>query len=170
RFEIKDAFEGSDAHTDLERRGFGLMNRIHIESREGTIRQRLLVSEGKVATKGALLESEKALRQEPFLADAIIEVGPEREGRRSLKVTTYDQWTTALIVGAGLVQGDIFTNVFLWRWRQLFREEWLYSFGAFESNLLGTGTRLGTAYRHELVRDVWESALENQSLTGYQLQ
>src|SRR5262245_12603517 len=35
RFDIKDAFDGADAHTKLDRWGFALANKLHIESRMG---------------------------------------------------------------------------------------------------------------------------------------
>jgi hypothetical protein len=170
RFAIKDAFDGVDSHTALERWAYDFLNTIHIESREGTIRQRMLFSEGSEVGKGELLESEKALRDEQFLADAVIEVGPDRNGSRTVKVTTYDQWTTSPVIGASLVKGDLFTDVFLGRWGDLSRQEWLYSYGLWESNVLGTGTRLGGAYRHDLQRNTLEAMLNNQSFSPYKLQ
>lgn len=170
RFAVKDAFDGVDIHTGLERWAFGFLNKIHIESREGTIRQRLLFSEGSEVGKGALLESEKSLRDEQFLADAVIEVGPDRNGWRTAKVTTYDQWTTSPVVSAALVKGDLFTDLFLGRWGDLSRQEWLYGFGLWESNVLGTGTRFGGSYRHDLERNTLETMLNNQSFSRYQLQ
>jgi hypothetical protein len=170
RFAVKDAFEGVDIHTALERWAYDVLDQIHIESREGTIRQRLLFSEGSEVGKGELLESEKSLRDEQFLADAVIEVGPDRNGSRTIKVTTYDQWTTSPIVSAALVKGDLFTDVFLGRWGDLSRQEWLYGFGLWESNVLGTGTRLGGSYRHDLERNTLEAMLNNQSFSRYKLQ
>ncbi len=170
RFDIKDAFDGADAHSKYERWAFSLLNKLHIESREGTIRRRLLVSEGREATQGTLLESEKALRDEQFLGDAVIEVGPDRGGKRTVKVTTYDQWTTAIVASLQLQQGKPFSLILKGDWDKLLEEEWLYGIGIWESNLLGTGTRLGASYRHELERDVLEGLVSNQSFTRYNLQ
>lgn len=170
RFAIKDAFEGVDIHTGLESWAYGILNRIHIESRQGTIRQRMLFSEGSEVGKGTLVESEKALRDEQFLADAVIEVGPDKGGSRTVKVTTYDQWTTSPIIGASLVNGDLFTDVFLGRWGDLSRQEWLYGFGLWESNFLGTGTRIGGSYKHDLERNTLDAMLTNQSFSAYKLQ
>lgn len=170
RFDIKDAFDGADAHSKYERWTFNVLNKLHIESREGTIRRRLLVSEGREATQGSLLESEKALRDEQFLADAVIEVGPDRGGKRTVKVTTYDQWTTAIIASAQLQEGNPFALLLKGDFDSLLDEEWLYGVGLWESNLLGTGTRLGATLRHELERDVAEALVSNQSFTRYNLQ
>src|SRR4051812_36479962 len=64
---VKDAFEGSTAHSDAEQYLFDIGNHLHIESRAGTIRRRLLFHENDSITKGLLLETEKALRGEEFL-------------------------------------------------------------------------------------------------------
>lgn len=169
RIDVKDALEGSDAHTRAERAVFRLANRIHIESRPYTISHRLLFREGDEVTQGLLLETEKALRSEEFLADAIIEVGPETPQGRIIKVTTYDQWTT--VVGGNLSIQDLKPmDVFLGRWDKLGDREWEYGGGAWESNFLGTGTKLGGWYRHLLQRDMVEGRLVNTSVTPYGLQ
>jgi hypothetical protein len=133
---IKDAFEGSAAHSDAEQWVFDVGNKLHIESRPGTIRRRLLFKEGDTVTKGLLLETEKSLRQEEFLADAIIEVMPWQDGTAHIKVTTFDQWTT--VPGFSI---------------QRLGREWIYWVGPVESNLLGTGQRLGFFIGHDQIRD-----------------
>lgn len=169
RFDVKDALEGSDAHSRVERAVFRLANRIHIESRPYTISHRLLFREGDEVTRGLLLETEKALRSEEFLADAIIEVGPETPRGRIIKVTTYDQWTT--VVGGNLSIQDLKpVDVFLGRWDKVGDREWEYGGGAWESNFLGTGTKLGGWYKHTLQRDMVEGRLVNTSVTPYGLQ
>jgi hypothetical protein len=136
QMDIKDAFEGSTVHSDAEAWLFDIGNKLHIESRLGTIRRRLLFREGDTLTKGLLLETEKLLRQEEFLADAIIEVRKWEDGTVHVKVTTYDQWTT--VPGFSI---------------QRLGGEWLYWFGPVESNLLGTGQRLGFFVGHDQFRD-----------------
>jgi hypothetical protein len=136
QLDIKDAFEGSTVHSDAEQWLFDAGNKLHIESRPGTIRRRLLFKEGELITKGILLESEKALRGEEFLADAIIEVMPWKDGTVHIKVTTYDQWTTVPGVSLSRLGG-----------------EWIYWIGPVESNLLGTGQRLGFFVGHDQFRD-----------------
>lgn len=152
QLDIKDAFEGSTAHSDAEKDLFELGNSLHIESRPGTIRRRLLFKEGDTITKGSLLEAEKALRQEEFLADAIIEVMSWQDGTAHVKVTTFDQWTT--------VPGFNF---------QRLGGEWIYWIGPVESNLAGTGQRLGFFVGHDQVRDTRWLDYNNNALTANRL-
>lgn len=148
QLDIKDAFEGSTAHSEAEAALFDIGNNLHIESRPGTIKRRLLFHEGDSITKGILLETEKTLRQEEFLADAIIEVLPWKDGTAHVKVTTYDQWTT--VPGVSL---------------QRLGGEWIYWLGPVESNLLGTGQRLGFFIGHDQVRDTRWLDYNNNALT-----
>lgn len=169
RFVVKDAFDGAVAHSKAERWLFRIMNKLHIESREGTIAHRLLFQPGEEITKGRLLETEKVLRGEEFLADAVLEVGPESAGRRMVKVTVYDQWTT--VVGGSVQILDFRPeDLYLARWDSLWSREWLWWGGAWESNFLGSGTKLGGSVRHELQRNVVESRLLNNSITPLDLQ
>ncbi|MDB5047073.1 MAG: hypothetical protein JWO30_144 [Fibrobacteres bacterium] len=152
QLDTKDAFEGSTSHSEAESRLFELGNKLHIESRPGTIRRRLLFREGDIVTKGTLLETEKTLRQEEFLADAIIEVLPWQDGTVHVKVTTYDQWTT--VPGFSL---------------QRLGGEWIYWVGPVESNLLGTGQRLGFFVGHDQFRDTRWLDYNNNALTDKRL-
>jgi hypothetical protein len=149
---IKDAFEGNPVHSDAEQYVLDVGNSLHIESRPGTIRRRLLFREGDTVTKGLLLETEKALRQEEFLADAVIEVMPWKDGTAHLKVTTYDQWTT--------VPGFNFQRV---------GRKWNYWVGPVESNLLGTGQRLGFFIGHDQIRDTRWVDYANNALSPARL-
>lgn len=168
-FETKDALEGAEAHTKVDRWAFALANKIHIESRPGTIARRLQFENGEEIGKGVLMETERVLRSEEFLSDAVIEVGPDRGGRRTVKVTTYDQWTT--IAAAAVANTDLdLGDLFLGRWNRLKRGEWTWWAGAWESNFLGTGTKLGGGFRHDLQRDVRELRLSNNAITRYNLQ
>lgn len=136
QLDIKDAFEGSTVHSDAEQWLFDMGDKLHIESKPGTIRRRLLFREGDTVSKAVLLETEKSLRAEEFLADAIIEVMQWQDGTVHVKVTTYDQWTT--VPGVSL---------------QRLGGEWIYWIGPVESNLLGTGQRLGFFVGHDQFRD-----------------
>lgn len=149
---IKDAFEGSTAHSDAESYLFDLGNKLHIESRPGTIRRRLLFKEGDKVTKGTLLEAEKTLRQEEFLADAIIEVMPWQDGTAHIKVTTFDQWTTVPGFSVQRLGG-----------------KWVYWLGPVESNLFGTGQRLGFFLGHDQIRDTRWLDYNNNALTDQRL-
>jgi hypothetical protein len=136
QLEIKDAFEGSAINSEAEALIFDVGNKLHIESRPGTIKRRLLFGEGDTVSKGLLVEAEKALRSEQFLADAILEVRKWEDGTAHVIVTTYDQWTT--VPGFSI---------------QRLGGEWIYWLGPVESNLLGTGQRLGFFIGHDQYRD-----------------
>ncbi len=135
-FRIHDAFEGSATHSDVERALYGIGNKLHIESREATIRRRLPFRQGDTITIDGLREAEKHLRGEEFLADAIIEVKRLPDSTLAVKVTTYDQWSTVLGLSVGRKGG-----------------EWVGWFGPMESNLLGTGQRIGFFVSHDIERD-----------------
>lgn len=135
-FRIYDAFEGSETHSGLERTLYDVGNKLHIDTREATIRRRLPFRAGDTVTIDGLLEAEKHLRGEEFLADAIIEVKRLPDSTLAVKVTTYDQWSTVLGVSVGRKGG-----------------EWVGWFGPVESNLLGTGQRLGFFVSHDIERD-----------------
>lgn len=169
RLDRKDAFEGSVAHTRAERKLFGVGNRLHILSRESTLRRRLLFSEGVAIDKDRLAETERALRAEEFLSDAVIAVRPLPGGECDVLVTTFDQWT--LVPGAGVtIQNLKPSDVYLWRWNRILEDEWLWWAGVFETNLLGTGTRVGAAVRHDLERDAVLGVFNNNNLTPLKLQ
>ncbi len=169
RFDRRDAFEGSVVHTDLDRMVFHLGNDLHILSRVSTLRRRLLFAEGGEITKDLLAETERALRGEEFLSDAIITVGPPDAGECDVVVTTFDQWTLAPVLSAqpmNVGAGDLFHG----RWGRIADAEWLWSAGMFETNLAGTGTKVGGDIRHTLERDARELIFSNNNLTPQHLQ
>jgi len=135
-FRVFDAFEGSESHSGIERTMYEIGNKLHIETREATIRRRLPFRSGDTVTVDGLRETEKHLRGEEFLADAIIEVKRQPDSTLAVKVTTYDQWSTVLGVSVGRKGG-----------------EWVGWLGPVESNLLGTGQRVGFFVSHDIERD-----------------
>lgn len=149
---VKDVMEGSTVHSEAEAATFEVVNKLHIESRPGTIRRRLLFREGETVTKALLLETETALRSEQFLADAIIEAKRWDDGSAHIIVTTYDQWTTTLAFTPSFVGGRFFYNA-----------------GVVESNVLGTGQRLGFFRSHGRERDMNLLDYGNNALTPWRL-
>jgi outer membrane protein assembly factor BamA len=135
-YRIYDALEGSVAHTSAEEWAYDVANKLHINTREATVLRRLPFRKGDSVTVDALRETEKNLRAEAFLADAIIEVKRLPDSTLAVKVHTYDQWTTNLSVSLSVKGGEP-----VW---------WV---GALESNVLGTGQRLGFFIGHDLERD-----------------
>ncbi len=150
--DIKDAFEGSAVHTEGEQWVFNLGNMLHIESRRGTIERRLIFAAGDTVTRSILMEAEHVLRSEEFLADAVAEIKPGGNGSVEVKITTFDQWSTTPGVSLGRSHG-----------------EWEYWFGLLESNLLGTGQRLGFFLGHDRFRDTRWVDYNNNALTPFKL-
>jgi hypothetical protein len=152
QFKIFDAFEGSQANTSIEQQVYDLGNKLHINTREATVRRRLTFRENDTVTIDELREAEKNLRGEEFLADAIIEVTRLPDSTFAVKVTTYDQWTTVPGISLGKSGG-----------------EWIWWIGPVESNFLGTGQRLGFFVGHSLERDSRWLDYSNTAFTGQKL-
>jgi hypothetical protein len=151
-FRINDAFEGSEANTRAEEWLYDVGNKLHIDTREATVQRRLPFRAGDTVTVDALRETEKNLRAEEFLADAIIEIRRLPDSSLAVKVHTYDQWTTTLSASLGVKGGET-----VW---------WV---GAVESNVLGTGQRLGFFIGHDLERDSRWIDYSNTAFTAKRL-
>ncbi len=152
-FDIKDAFEGAAVHSEAERSLYAWGDKLHIKTRPSTLRRRLLFRVGDTVTDDLLRETQKRLRDEQFLADAIIEVKPLADSGLAVKVTTYDQWTT---VPAFSVSRD--------------GGKWIWWVGPVESNLLGTGQQVGFYIGHDLERDSRLFEFNNTAFTPLRLQ
>lgn len=151
-FRIHDAFEGSAAHSDLERSLYDLGNKLHIDTRETTVRRRLNFRTDDSVTVDRLREAEKLLRGEEFLADAILEVRRLPDSTLAVMVTTYDQWTTVPGVSLGRHGG-----------------EWVWWLGPVESNLLGTGQRVGFFIGKDVERESRWIDYSNTAFTPWRL-
>ncbi len=153
-FAIKDAFEGATTHSEAEKVLYDVGNKLHINTRQSTIRRRLLFREGDTITADMLRETEKNLRAEAFLADAILEVGTQSDSSLIIKVSTYDQWTTSPAFAVGRKGG-----------------KWVWWVGPVESNLFGTGQRLGFFIGHDGTtnRDSRLIDFENTAFTSAKL-
>lgn len=151
-FRVHDAFEGSETHSGLERAVYDIGNRLHIDTREATLRRRLPFRAGDTVSIDVLRETEKNLRAEEFLADAIVEVRRLPDSTFAVMVTSYDQWSTALGVSLGRQGG-----------------EWTGWIGPVESNLLGTGQRVGFFLSHDLERDSRFIDYSNTAFTSLRL-
>ncbi len=151
-FDIKDAFEGAETHSDAEKVLYDIGNNLHINTRQSTVKRRLLFSEGDTITADMLRETEKNLRAEQFLADAILEVKRLPDSTLAIKVTTYDQWTTVPAFAVGRKGG-----------------EWVWWLGPVESNVFGTGQRLGFFIGHDLERDSRWIDFDNTAFTSEKL-
>jgi hypothetical protein len=72
---------------------FRLANRLHIVTRDRVIRGQLLFETGDEYNKRLIEESERILRQNPYLYDASIKTTERENGTVDLEVTTKDVWT-----------------------------------------------------------------------------
>ena len=169
RFDRRGPFAGTAAYTGVEKWGYALLSRLHITSREGTVRRRLLFEPGAEIDRERLLETERALRAEEFLSDAYVAAGPVAGGSCDIVVTTFDQWTT-LVAGGPKVLALNADDLLHWRLDEILGEEWYWWVGISESNLAGSGTRLGGAYRHDPLRNSLEATFSNMNVTPWRLQ
>jgi len=72
---------------------YRLANRLHIVTKDRVIRGQLLFETGAQFDKRLVEESERILRQNPYLYDASIEATPGEDGEVDIVVITRDVWT-----------------------------------------------------------------------------
>ncbi|MEY3337293.1 MAG: hypothetical protein RL245_285, partial [Pseudomonadota bacterium] len=72
---------------------FRTANRLHLNTRESTVRDRLLFSEGELYQGRLLQESERLLRDARYLYDASVTPIRYRDGIVDIEVVTRDVWT-----------------------------------------------------------------------------
>lgn len=141
RYDIGDAFDDSKSHTKYDKWAFDLLNWIHIETREVTVRKLLLFDEGDSVDLNFILEAERFLRTQRFLSDASISMTRE-DGKNIANVHTSDNWTLTIPVSLGFAGNK-------WTYDNL-----NYGIGVQESNFLGLGQLLGFYYGHDELRDM----------------
>ena len=110
---------------------FTWANFLHIRTRASVIRKALLMKPGDVVDRAILEESERNLRQLPFVKDAKILEVPATGGQADLVVKTQDTWTTQPQVNFGSEGGQSHFDV-----------------GFLEENFLGYGKSLSYFVRH----------------------
>ena len=115
---------------------YQIANKLHIQTREGIIRQELLFAPGDPANPELLAETERNLRALVFIRDARIETVPHEDGTVDVRVWTFDAWSTVPELSFAKVGNEITWGV-----------------GASERNLLGRGKQVELTFRHELERD-----------------
>ncbi|RZV35885.1 MAG: hypothetical protein EX272_09800, partial [Chromatiales bacterium] len=86
-----DVFDLSDPEED--RWLFRQANRLHIDTRDATIRKHLLVKPGESYTQRLVDESERILRAKKYLYDADIDATRATDGTVDLTVRTRDVWS-----------------------------------------------------------------------------
>ena len=130
---VHNAFDGSRVNWDFEESLFQLGNRLHINTRNKTIKKHLLFAEGDQVSREILIESEINLRRKNFLADAVIEVEEKSGQGIVVHVTVFDQWSTTPGIGLKRVGNQV-----------------TYWAGLSENNLLGSGQSISISFHKEL--------------------
>jgi hypothetical protein len=143
RYHIGDAFDDSKAHTKYDRWAYDVLNLVHIETREVTVRKLLLFDKGDIVNLNLLLEAERFLRNQKFLSDANITVSNE-DGKNVVDVQTSDNWTLTIPIAFGFSGSE-------WSYDNL-----IWGIGVQESNFLGLGQKLGFYFGHDEFRDMWQ--------------
>ena len=115
---------------------YRVANSAHIKTRPQVIEQQLLFETGDAYTRQVLEESERILRSNRYLHDAVIQPIEYREGIVDLRVETTDTWTLAPSVSFGRKGGKNTGAI-----------------GIKEQNLFGTGTKIGLSYKSGVDRD-----------------
>ena len=141
RYKIGDAFDDSKSHTRYDRWAYDVLNWVHIETREATVRKLLLFDKGDLVNLNLLLEAERFLREQRFLSDANISATGEN-GKNVVTVQTSDNWTLTIPVTFGFSGSE-------WSYDNL-----VWGLGIQESNFLGLGQKLGFYYGHDEFRNM----------------
>lgn len=148
------ALEGSVSHSELESMAYRGADWFRDEvlrfrTREEALRRRLIVNPGDDLDSAKLLETERILRTEPFLADVRVKDTLLDGGRNGLLVESWDRWSTSGILSASMV-GGIST--------------WFV--GVRESNLFGMGRMVSATYGRKDGEPNWAfSYLDDAFLT-----
>jgi len=126
------------SNPDEDKKLYAFANRVHILSRESTIRNILLIEPGDPVSLRLFEESARALRSRGFVADARVEISSYDESTNAAVVDVYvrDSWSLTPELDFGRSGG---------------KNE--YSIGASEENLIGLGKDLTVAYESNIDRD-----------------
>ena len=130
-------------HTKYDKLVYDILNIVHIETREHTVRKLLLFNTGDMVNLDLMLESERFLREQRFLSDATITVEQD-SGKNVVNVHTSDNWTLTLPISFGFGGRE-------WKYKNL-----VWGVGVQESNFLGLGQLLGFYFGHNEFRDMWQ--------------
>ncbi len=146
---IQDIFDTSRPEENT--RLFRLANRWHINTRESTVLDRLLVRTGDVYRESIVRESERLLRDTRYLYDATITPIRYVDGVVDLEVVTRDVWTLNPGFSFGRKGGKSTSGI------------------EFEElNLFGRGTQISIKHQNEVDRDVQSFRyVDNQLGSGW---
>lgn len=142
-----DAFDDSKAYSWADSLVYDIGNWIHLETRASVIRKIILFDVGDTVNLYELIESEKNLRNQAYIADAHItrEISPD--GKNVLRVKTSDTWTLSIPLSLERPSGG----------------EFYYGIGIWENNFLGFGQTIGLYYSHDEFRDSFMALYNNSN-------
>ncbi len=132
-FERRDIFDTN--LPDEDKFLYRLANRLHVTTRQSTIRSQLLFRAGEPVDAHRIAESERLLRRNSFLAEATIRPTALNDGKVDLTVFTRDNWTLFPKLDYTRGGGE--------------RES---TIGIEDSNFLGTGSRLVLSREEDVER------------------
>ncbi len=134
---ILDKHDVFDTDQPRQRKSlFRLANRLHIDTRDATIRTQLLFHSGDLYSSRTLQETERLLRKNRYFYDAHIYPVNYRDGVVDIVISTRDVWTLSLGLSASRKGGTNRTKVELE-----------------ENNLLGLGSKLSVFVSSDVDRD-----------------
>ena len=128
---------------------FRLANRLHIVTRESTLRAQLLFKPGDRFDARLLQESERNLRGNAYLRDARLRPVAYRDGIVDIEIGTQDTWTLKPELSFGRKGGRNTSG-----------------FGIEELNLFGLGTQLGLKFKSDVDRDTRTLTYRDPQLGG----
>jgi len=127
-------------------------NRLHVRTRQATVRSQLLIAPGQIWTADRVFESQRLLRDLEYIEPEVIRSRLVDDSVDVL-VTTHDQWTTQPELnverGGGITYGSV---------------------GLTERNMLGLGLAVSLAFRSEPTGKSRSFALTGERLFGTQLE
>ena len=110
-------------------RAYGVVNSLHIKTRESVVRRLLLFREGDVFVESRLAESERNLRALGFIRAATVTASEPHDGMVDITVVTQDSWSTEPGGSVGSAGGGTDASLELR-----------------ETNFLGLGKEMSIAY------------------------
>ncbi len=145
--EVGDVFDLEDSREDGI--AYRFANRLHRNTRQSVVRQRLLFEDGDIVDLQILAEAERVLRQSANLSDAQIEARSTSDHQVDLLVKTRDTWSLSGGFSFGRKGG---TN--------------RSSFQIRETNFLGSGKKIVLRKTYDVDRDQFLARYEDPNLFG----
>ena len=146
RIDAQDVFSDEEATKGWVYRA---ANSLHITTRVSVIRNFLLFHEGEPYDPDRLAETERNLRNLPFIKSASVVAHPPADGLVDVDVRTQDSWTTQPGISFGK-KGGVTT----------------YSFALEEKNLLGWGRQVSLRYGQDVQRIIRQIQYKDPCLFG----